>query len=697
MLSKQDIFSPDRPITKKDEDLLQRKRFSEELANSIFDCREKDSLVLAIYGKWGDGKSSVKNMIKESLEGQISDNWISILEFNPYEWGNSEKLTKAFFLELSNLLKSSVNKKMQKIAEKLEDYFKYLESINENIFQKQLFGFPLKLLNRKNVELATLEEKKDALKKDLSNIDRTIIIMIDDIDRLSKNETKSLFKLIKSNADFPNTVYLTFFQRDIVEKSLKEEGVYEGSDYLKKIIQVGFELPCIPKNQIHSILYKKLDELIAEYNINRFDSHRWKTVFVSSLGEYFNNLRDVYRFISTLSFHTNALRNKESIDVNFVDLVSLEVLRQFEPLIYKNIFKHKKVFTSKLPDSRNDFIRERYKKIVEETIKLSHQNNQEVIKGFFDTLFPNVGWSYSNSYDSTSDSEDMYRKLRICHPDIFDRYFLLYLPEGDISNSEFNYFLSITKNKGDIISYLKDLKRRGILESFITKFENYKQQVSKEDAIPFISSLMEIGDDLSDESGEGSYISPVYHVRRIIHWYFKEQNFGSEKKQIFIKALKDTKGLYLGLRSIQDEIERREENRYSDLYIFTSQDFDCLKNIAKIKIEKALKNSEKLFNMRHIGQILFMWKDLVKELSMQIWLDKQLDSDEKILSFLEKLVSKEFVYSGNKTKVKDRLDHEFLSVFFKDLNALYNRIDSFSKRASENQKKVIKALLQSKD
>lgn len=95
--SKQHIFSSDRPILKKHGDLLQRKRFSEELAASICNWHEKDSLVLAIYGDWGDGKSSVKNMIKESLEHNISEKSISVLEFNPWQWGDSDKLTRAFF------------------------------------------------------------------------------------------------------------------------------------------------------------------------------------------------------------------------------------------------------------------------------------------------------------------------------------------------------------------------------------------------------------------------------------------------------------------------------------------------------------------------------------------------------------------------------------------------------------------------
>lgn len=744
-LSKQHIFSSDRPITTKDDDLLQRKKFSDELATSVSNWQGKDSLVLAVYGNWGEGKSSVKNMIKEDLESETPDNSISILEFNPWQWGDSEKLTKAFFLELSNSLKSSTNGAIRKVGKKIEDYSKYLELGNELVekFNKQvkntlvtlgtvalalgysfaekdqefllwislillvlslltellslICGLVLKL--SKNAKLTNLEEKKNALKKSLSDITRTTIIVIDDIDRLSKNEVRLLFKLIKANADFPNIVYLTFFQRNIVEDSLKEDGVYEGYDYLKKIVQVGFELPRIPRSTIHSILLKKLDELFGEYDLSdKFDSDLWHNIFTASLGNYFNNLRDVNRLISTLSFHTSLFKNKDSIDVNFVDLVSLEVLRQFEPSVYKNISKHKDIFASELSPDLLGNQKERHKKIINETMNSKDVRSKEAIKGFFNILFPNVRWAYSNHYFGNSAHDSAFRKLRIYHPDIFDRYFLLYLPEGDISESEFKYVLSITNNKKKFISYLRDLHGRGVLDDFISKFANYSQQVSKDDAVPFISALIEISDDLSDEPNGMFTMSQVTRVMGIIHWYFKKQEFDAdEKKRLFLEASRDANGLYLAFKLIYDEVIARREEKHPDHYIFIEEDFGDLKNIAKIKIDDALKDSNQLLNMRHIGQVLHMWKKLVENPSMNNWLDTQLDSDSKLLSFLERLLEKSFMLSGNDTKISYHLKHEYLSIFFENLNALYNKVDALSEIANDDQKKVIDALVASKD
>jgi predicted KAP-like P-loop ATPase len=58
------------------------------VVNSILGWREKDSLVVAIYGQWGSGKSSLKNLIVEELKS--ATNSTNILNFNPSSWPASD-------------------------------------------------------------------------------------------------------------------------------------------------------------------------------------------------------------------------------------------------------------------------------------------------------------------------------------------------------------------------------------------------------------------------------------------------------------------------------------------------------------------------------------------------------------------------------------------------------------------------------
>ena len=69
----------DHAINGRDEDRLQRSGFADGLAGTIASWSGDDSLVLAIYGRWGSGKTSLKNMVLETLGGK----W-PVVQFNPW-------------------------------------------------------------------------------------------------------------------------------------------------------------------------------------------------------------------------------------------------------------------------------------------------------------------------------------------------------------------------------------------------------------------------------------------------------------------------------------------------------------------------------------------------------------------------------------------------------------------------------------
>src|ERR1700720_3119452 len=72
-------FSSERPIRSIAQDELGRAGFARAVAKGIAQWAGRDSLVLAIYGPWGSGKSSLKNMILGALS-EISAKTI-FLEF----------------------------------------------------------------------------------------------------------------------------------------------------------------------------------------------------------------------------------------------------------------------------------------------------------------------------------------------------------------------------------------------------------------------------------------------------------------------------------------------------------------------------------------------------------------------------------------------------------------------------------------
>jgi len=133
----------------------------------------------------------------------------------------------------------------------------------------------------------TLEEAKEALAQSLLKRTAPIVVVLDDVDRLTQAQTALLFQLVKANADLPNFVYLMLFQRDIVEESLNSISNDCGAEFLEKIVQVGLDIPRIENSHVEAVLFEGLNALLKDVSESQFDQVRWGTptseAYVSTL------------------------------------------------------------------------------------------------------------------------------------------------------------------------------------------------------------------------------------------------------------------------------------------------------------------------------------------------------------------------------------------------------------------------------
>lgn len=172
-LSSSDYF-PDEPITHESEDLLDRKEFVEDLYNQITKYPFPDSFVFGLYGTWGEGKTSVINLLKNKL--YQNDN-IIVFEFDPWYFSSQDALIKGFYEGLYACL----NKKF--FLPNIKRFF--------NRYQKILSsGLRLSGVNIDvGLNHESLEELKEKIQYWISLIGKKIVILIDDIDRLQdKND-----------------------------------------------------------------------------------------------------------------------------------------------------------------------------------------------------------------------------------------------------------------------------------------------------------------------------------------------------------------------------------------------------------------------------------------------------------------------------------------------------------------------------
>lgn len=223
-------FSADRPIGSLEEDLLDRAPFAGSLASAIKGWRGNESLVVALYGPWGSGKSSVKNMVLQTLRSAEA-NCPLIIEFNPWQWSGQNQLAEAFFQEIGLVLgRSDGSEDGKRRAAKWRTYATYLtlgtsfaKSLKAIAPALGLSGWGILDVLAKGMEQSatvahegskgveaqgivqqqTLAEIKKELPDSLKELERPILVVLDDIDRLTPEEIRPLSNSSKRMLTFP--------------------------------------------------------------------------------------------------------------------------------------------------------------------------------------------------------------------------------------------------------------------------------------------------------------------------------------------------------------------------------------------------------------------------------------------------------------------------------------------------------------
>ena len=130
------MFNSDKPITKIEDDVLNRGNFSKQLAHAILAYTKTDNFVISLCGRWGSGKTSILNMVLDEIEKNVqpnTDDTPIIVKFNPWNYSDSSQLINQFFGVMLATLKSKCGgekfKVLGNILEKYSSFFNYTQYI----------------------------------------------------------------------------------------------------------------------------------------------------------------------------------------------------------------------------------------------------------------------------------------------------------------------------------------------------------------------------------------------------------------------------------------------------------------------------------------------------------------------------------------------------------------------------------------
>ena len=120
------MFSSDKAISSIADDKLKRSGFSQLLAQTIQRLDHSETYSIGLFGKWGSGKTSIIEMMLQSLaeleQDLAEDEKIIVVRFEPWNISDANQLLSQFLVRLSNTFRTKSDKRLLAAGNALEKY-----------------------------------------------------------------------------------------------------------------------------------------------------------------------------------------------------------------------------------------------------------------------------------------------------------------------------------------------------------------------------------------------------------------------------------------------------------------------------------------------------------------------------------------------------------------------------------------------
>lgn len=573
----------DAPIRSSAEDDLGRAPVARKLARSILELDASQGLVVAVLGPWGHGKSSFINLMREEFEGipkelespEESDpspeesetrRALTVIDFNPWMFSGSDQLVDFFFTQIGAELKVKNESRLGKIADWLGQY--------AGIFKPAAKLIPLPAGNAVGEFIAagisglagttsadrSVQKVRDDITEALSKLEKPIVVIIDDIDRLTKIEIREIFKLVRLTASFPNIIYLLAFDRERVEQALSEDGI-PGRAYLEKIVLLSFDVPQASEKMLRSRALAELERILSPVTNATLDEGRWHSAYSEVIEPLLSNIRDVTRYAISAKQTIKDLGDK----VDLVDLLAMEALRVFRPEIFR-----------RLPTLRNELAGagviaggagKRTCKGVEELFKdsadkgyssaieslLNEFPGNETVAALLAYVFP------ASQHDHMSEELNTWRtERRMAHIDFLNLYFDRVMPDSLVAFRYSKYAVNLLNDRRLLENYLTKLPPE-TLEDVIDGLASYETKFTDDMVIPGSITLLNLIDTISKKKRRNLFdIAGGFAVGHVVIALLHRVDKEEEREKLISQILE-------GLETYSSKLYLIDIIRYSNL------------------------------------------------------------------------------------------------------------------------------------
>ena len=333
-LQSNDIEFSDSPIAKAQDDILCRDVYVRKLASLIEHLPKVEAGYIGIYGEWGEGKTSVRNLLEEHFKRDASKIKPLFFNFSPWEYPEKTDLRSVFFEVISEKLAHNNIRTISKIFSLLSKGFKIRRMNNELGALHECVDLIRNLFN----VTFTNDDLIQCAKQELLKLDRQIVVVIDDLDRLTNEDACQVLRFLKANADLPNMVYLILADENHLGQAIQRMVRGRGREFIEKIIPFSCPLPPINKEALKNFLKMEIEKLLKAYELTfPNDEDAYESVL-----EYVRTPRKLKRLVNTFAIDLAGLKlqvaGRRLLNVHLGDLLVLTAVKLFEPECYRRLY-----------------------------------------------------------------------------------------------------------------------------------------------------------------------------------------------------------------------------------------------------------------------------------------------------------------------------------------------------------------------
>lgn len=479
------------------------------------------SFVINVGEEYGYGKTSFFALMHKKLTEKWTNQYVSFC-YQPWLCENES----AMVTELFNRFREELSPYAPQINKNITNYIRTLLDKSDNAFM-HFFRIVF-------CQSSSMHEEREKLKGTITKLEKPIIVFIDDVDRLQKEELLTLLNLIRDTADFQHVFYIMAADKEYLANCLKKCNINNPEKYLKKIVNYDFMMPA-NDGMIMATLQKELISILEKY----IKEEKELYIIVSSIINYENiesvfcNIRDIKRILNDYMVTLAVIKNGSKENIDYKDLLLLTIIKTLRPDVYKSLRdnddqllclnngtyilnpKYADVHNEKLHDLIHAVAIETNSNDTEKMKKCSTINEMMLDSRISGDEF--VAHSLRYLFSSQVGVGD---DIKIKHKESYYRYFSGQLRKNQLSNLEVEQILCYDeKTFQEQIKIIRDTNKT---ESFIARMIEWSKKWKNSPVILLRNISLFIEDDFSDEFSKSphgldrrKYEDDIYYLRRI--------------------------------------------------------------------------------------------------------------------------------------------------------------------------------------